>query len=65
MADEIEINKLISESIKKNCIDDVSKGLIESLVRYELDIFNRRVSDKEIKEHYNDYIDRAIKGMKD
>lgn len=65
MSGDVEINRLVIDSIANNCSDDVTKGLIESLIRYELDIFNRKVPDKQIKDHYHAFIDFAIKEMKD
>jgi len=65
MSEETKINKLILETIKQSASNaKVNELLVESL-HYELDIWNRRIFDEDIRDQYDTMVRKILKGSKD
>lgn len=61
MAEELDINQLITETIDENCDDLHVKKLIKQSLRYELDIWNRHLRNIEIENQYNLILEKIVR----
>lgn len=61
MAEELDINQLIVETIDESCTDPNVKKLIKQSLRYELDIWNRYLRKSEIESEYQFILDKIAK----
>jgi hypothetical protein len=62
MTEELDINKLILETINSLCKDNPAVlKLIRSSINYELDIWNRIIQPSEIDGNYDIRVNKIIK----
>ncbi len=65
MADNLEINHLIMETIRENSPNKFVTQLIHESLKYELDIWNRYLPRKDILNQYELIVDEIARGMSD
>jgi hypothetical protein len=62
MIEGSEFNKLILETIDEHCDNPDVKTLIQTSLKYELDIWNRHIRSSEIEDEYEQMVDNVLKG---
>jgi hypothetical protein len=65
MKSKSELNELILETIDAHCKNNAVKELIHQGLKYELDIWNRRIGSAEIIDEYQRIIEKITKENKD
>ncbi|KKF99589.1 hypothetical protein [Methanosarcina mazei] len=61
MADELDINQLILETIDERCRDPFVKKLIKKSLQYEIDIWNRNPRKNDIESQYQMIIEKIVR----
>ena len=61
VVNELDINKLIIETLDEYCNNENVKKLIDQSLRYELDIWNRHIQKNDIEDHYELIVDKIVK----
>jgi len=61
MADELDINQLILETIDERCKDPFVKKLIKKSLQYEMDIWNRHPRKNDIEGQYQLIVEKIVR----